>query len=80
MRKICQIYRKIFQIYKDVLVVYLVSLWGISNIITFLVWGDDALMLSNAAFIMLFCLLIIAMRLFPNFNKWLNREFWEEKK
>jgi hypothetical protein len=72
--------RKIFQIYKDVLVVYLVSLWGISNIITFLVWGDDALMLSNAAFIMLFCLLIIAMRLFPNFNKWLNRDFWEEKK
>lgn len=80
MRKICQIYRKIFRIYKDVLVVYLVALWGISNIITFLVWGDDARMLSNAAFIMLFCLLIIAMWLFPNFNKWLNRDFWEEKK
>jgi hypothetical protein len=37
-------------------------------------------MLSNAAFIMLFCLLIIAMRLSTNFNKWLNRDFWEEKK
>lgn len=71
---------KIFKIYKDVLVAYLVALWGISNAITFLVWGDDALMLSNAAFLMLFCLLIIAMRLFPNFNKWLNRDFWEERK
>jgi len=71
---------KIFKIYKDVLVAYLVALWGISNAITFLLWGDDALMLSNAAFIMLGCLLIIAMRLFPSFNKWLNRDFWEEKK
>ena len=71
---------KIFKIYKDVLVAYLVALWGISNVITFLVWGDDALMLSNTAFIMLFCLLIIAMRLFPKFNKWFNRDFLEEKK
>lgn len=72
--------RKIFQIYKDVLVAYMVALWLLSNAITFFVWGDDALMLSNAAFIMLGCLLIIAMRLFPNFNKWLNRDFWKEKK
>ena len=72
--------RKFFRIYKDVLAVYLVALWGISNLVAFLVWGGGALMLSNAAFIMLFCLLIIAMRLFPNFNKWLNRDFWEERK
>jgi hypothetical protein len=63
-----------------VLVAYLVSLWLISNAITFFVWGDDALMLSNAAFIMLFCLLIIAMRLFPSFNRWLNRDFWKASK
>ena len=71
--------RKIFRIYKDVLAGYLVALWWISNLVALLVWGGDALVLSNAAFIMLGCLLIAAMRMFPNFNKWLNRDFWEEK-
>ncbi len=71
---------KIFKIYKDVLVGYILVLWMLSNTITFMLWGEEAVIFSNAAFIMLFCLLIIAMRLFPNFNKWLNRDFWEEKK
>jgi hypothetical protein len=72
--------RKILQINKDAIFWGTVILWGFSNIITLLVWGDEAVIFSDTAFIMLFGLLIIAMRLFPNFNKWLNRDFWEEKK
>ena len=72
--------RKILQINKDAVFWSIVILWGLSNIITLLVWGDASVIFSNMAFIMLFCLLIIAMRLFPKFNKWLNRDFWEEKK
>ena len=72
--------RKILHINKDAVVWSIVILWGWSNIITFLVWGEASVIFSNMAFLMLFCLLIVAMRLFPNFNRWLNRDFWEERK
>lgn len=72
--------RKLFQINKDAVFWSIVILWGWSNVITLLVWGNDAVIFSNLSFIMLFCLLIIVMRRFPKFNKWLNKDFWEEKK
>lgn len=72
--------KKLLQINKDAVVWSIVILWAWSNIITLLVWGDASVIFSNMAFILLFCLLIIAMRLFPSFNKWLNRDFWKASK
>jgi hypothetical protein len=72
--------RKILQINKDAIFWGTVILWGFSNIITLLVWGNEFVIFSDTAFIMLFGLLIIAMRVFPKFNKWLNQDFWKERK
>lgn len=72
--------RKILQINKDAVVWSIVLLWGWTNILTLLVWGAESVIFSNMTFILLFCLLIIAMRLFPNFNKWLNQDFWKASK
>ena len=72
--------KTLMQSNKDVVFWSIVILWGWSNIITLLVWGAESVIFSNMAFILLFGLLIIAMRVFPKFNKWLNRDFWEERK
>lgn len=70
------ILRKIFKIYKDVLVGYLLVAWLSANTMTFYCYGEDALIYSNTAFILLFCILIILMRTVPGFNRWLNKDFW----
>lgn len=72
--------KKLLQINKDAVVWSIVLLWGWSNILTLLVWGAESVIFSNMAFLMLFCLLIVAMRRFPSFNRWLNRDFWEERR
>jgi hypothetical protein len=72
--------RKILQINKDAIFWGTVILCGFSNIITLLVWGNEFVIFSDTAFIMLFGLLIIAMRVFPKFNKWLNKDFWKASK
>lgn len=70
--------RNLLQTYKDIVVWTIAILWLCSNVITYMVCGAEALCYSNAAFILLMCILIIVMRLATRFSQLLNRELWKK--
>lgn len=59
--------------YRDLLVVCLAAMWLIVNTVTFLACGISAVVFSNTSFVAVLAVLVIAMRVSPGFNRWLNR-------
>lgn len=59
---------------KDIVFWTIVGIWMISNTLSFCLGGDEAVMYSNVAFILILCLLILCKVRISKFNGWLHKE------